>query len=246
MALDRGQFVLEYQPQLEIASGRIVGAEALIRWHWPGRGVVMPGEFIPLAERSGRIAEIGRWVIRAACGQIREWRRAGIGNLRVAVNVSAVQLFQGDIVDTVASALADSGLDGSSLELEITESVMVDPQRAVPALERLRSLGVPVAIDDFGTGYSSLQYLKNMPIDSLKIDRSFIRNLLDDAQDQAIVMAIATMARRLGLRLIAEGVETSDQLTFLRALGCDVIQGYYVSRPLPAERLAELMRRGGA
>jgi len=245
-ALVREQFMLEYQPQLELATGRIVGAEALIRWHLPGRGVVMPGEFIPLAERSGRIAEIGRWGIRTACRQNQAWRRAGVGSLRVAVNVSAVQLFHGDIVDAVASALADSGLDGSSLELEITESVMVDPKRAVPTLERLKSLGVRVSIDDFGTGYSSLQYLKSMPIDGLKIDRSFIRNLLEDAQDQAIVMAIASMARHLGLRLVAEGVETADQLSFLRALGCDEIQGYYVSRPLPADRLREMLRPGGA
>lgn len=245
-ALDREQFVLEYQPQLELASGRIVGAEALIRWHPPGRGVVMPGDFVPLAERSGRIAGIGRWVIRTACLQNRAWRRAGIANLRVAVNVSAVQLFQWDIVDAVASALADAELDGSSLELEITESVMVDPKRAIPVLERLKSLGVLVSIDDFGTGYSSLQYLKNMPIDSLKIDRSFIRNLLVNAQDQAIVMAIVSMARHLGLRIIAEGVETADQLRFLRALGCDEIQGFYVSRPLPADRLTEIVRRNGA
>lgn len=245
-ALDREQFVLEYQPQLKLASGRIVGAEALIRWHLPGRGVIMPGDFVPLAERSGRIAEIGRWVIRTACRQNRAWRRAGIANLRVAVNVSAVQLFQGDIVDAVASALAEAELDGSSLELEITESVMVDPERAVPVLERLKSLGVLVAIDDFGTGYSSLQYLRDMPIDSLKIDRSFIRSLLDNAQDQAIVMAIVSMARHLGLRIIAEGVETADQLRFLRALGCDEIQGFYVSRPLPADRLTEIVRRNGA
>lgn len=243
VALEREQFVLEYQPQLELSSGRIVGAEALIRWRLPERGVVMPAEFIPLAERSGRIAEIGAWVIRTACMQSRSWRRAGIANLRVAVNVSAVQLSRGDIVDTVASALADAELEGSGLELEITEGVMIDPKRAVPVLERLQSLGVLVSIDDFGTGYSSFHYLRKMPINSIKIDRSFIQNLPDNAQDQAIVTAIVAMARRLGLRIIAEGVETADQVRFLRTLGCDEIQGYLVSPPISADRLTEMLRR---
>jgi len=242
-ALEREQFILEYQPQLDLSSGRIVGAEALIRWRLPGRGIVMPAEFIPLAEGRGRIAEIGAWVIRTACMQSRSWRQAGIANLRVAVNVSAVQLSRGDIVDTVASALADAELDGSGLELEITEGVVVDPKRALPVLERLQKLGVRVSIDDFGTGYSSLHYLREMPIDSIKIDRSFIRNLTDNAQDQAIVMAIVAMARRLGLRIIAEGVETADQVRILRALGCDEIQGYLISPPIPADRLTELLRR---
>ncbi|GAB3492164.1 hypothetical protein GCM10027399_10650 [Curvibacter fontanus] len=235
-AIERGEFVLHYQPQVEIGSGRVVGAEALLRWEHPEFGLVQPDRFIPVAEDSGLIVPIGAWVLQEACHQAMRWRRAGLPELVMAVNLSAVQFRRGAIEDTVARALSDSGLVPALLELELTESILLqDVEQVTAAVQRLKRLGVQLAIDDFGTGYSSLSYLKRFDIDKLKIDRSFIRDLTTDADDAAIVRAIIQMAHSLGLRAIAEGVETAELMRQLHDFGCDEAQGYHCARPMPAE-----------
>ena len=234
-AIERGEFVLHYQPQIDIASGQVVGAEALLRWEHPEFGLVYPDRFIPVAEDSGLIVPIGAWVLQEACRQAVAWQRADLPELVMAVNLSAVQFRRGAIEDTVAQALASSGLMPALLELELTESILLqDVEQVTAAVQRLKWLGVQLAIDDFGTGYSSLSYLKRFDIDKLKIDRSFVRDLTTDADDAAIVRAIIQMAHSLGLRAIAEGVETADLLQQLRAFGCDEAQGYHYARPMPA------------
>jgi diguanylate cyclase (GGDEF)-like protein len=246
-ALDREEFELHYQPQVDSASGAILGAEALIRWQHPDLGMVPPTDFIPLAEESGLIVPIGAWVLETACAELRRWMTAG-SPVRVAVNLSARQFRQQDLVSLVQATIAASGVDAALLELEITESVLMhDARQAVRLLESLRALGVKLAVDDFGTGYSSLSYLKRFPIDALKIDRSFIRDVPRDADDAAIATAIAAMARSLELEVVAEGVETAEQLAFLHARACRVVQGYLFSRPVPADALRALLaaqRRG--
>src|SRR5450830_28275 len=241
-ALERQEFVLHYQPQLDLAGGAIVGVEALLRWQHPELGMVAPQRFIGLAEETGLIVPIGAWVMRTACAQARAWMDAGLGELRVAVNLSARQFAQRDLVQSVAQVLADTGLPPHLLELELTESLFVDDvAQAVTLLHQLKALGVGLAIDDFGTGYSSLSYLRTFPIDVLKIDRSFVGQIAVDGDQAAIVISIIALAHNLQLKVIAEGVETAGQLDFLRAHGCDEVQGYFFSRPVPAADVSSLV-----
>lgn len=235
-ALEEGQFELHYQPQQEIHSGAIVGLEALLRWHHPELGHISPAEFIPIAESSGLIVPIGQWVLREGAAQLRQWIDAGIAPPRLAINLSAAQFHQESLPDLILSILDEAQLPAEYLELELTESItMDDPERATTMINRLHSEGVSLSIDDFGTGYSSLSYLKRFKIGKLKIDQSFVRDLTEDNDDRVIVSTIITLAKSMGLRCIAEGVETREQLDFLHRLGCDDIQGYLYSRPLPAE-----------
>ncbi|GGX92631.1 bifunctional diguanylate cyclase/phosphodiesterase [Pseudoduganella dura] len=234
-ALERREFVLYYQPQVDIASGRIVAMEALVRWQHPEMGMVAPGRFIPLAEETGMILPLGAWVLESACRQLVEWQREGRPYLRVAVNVSARQMAEQDFVADVARVLAETGLEPATLELELTESaVMNDVEHAIGVMLELKKLGVKLAIDDFGTGYSSLAHLKRFAVDVLKIDQAFVRDLTIDPDDAAIVTTIIALAANLNLQVISEGVETLDQLSFLREHGCSQMQGYYFSRPVPA------------
>jgi diguanylate cyclase (GGDEF)-like protein/PAS domain S-box-containing protein len=243
-ALDRDEFVLHYQPQIDLQTGQIVGMEALIRWQHPELGMVPPGRFIGVAEDTGLIVPIGAWVMRTACAQNKAWQEAGLGKLRVAVNVSARQFSAIDLVPGIEAVLADTGLDAACLELELTESLfMSDVTPAVELLHRMKALGVNLSIDDFGTGYSSLSYLSRFPIDVLKIDRSFVSDITHDANDAAIVASIIALAHNLRLSVIAEGVETAEQLDYLRHQGCDEMQGYYFSRPLPAAEFEQLLRQ---
>ncbi|MHB8535597.1 MAG: EAL domain-containing protein [Sulfuricaulis sp.] len=244
-ALERQEFVLHYQPQIDLKSGSVIGSEALIRWQHPERGLVPPMEFIPLLEETGLIVPVGEWVLRAACAQYHAWRAAGLPPSRVAVNVSSRQFNGGGLVETVGRVMQDSGMEPGVLELEITESViMKNPQAVVETLQTLSSMGVRLAIDDFGTGYSSLSYLKRFPIDILKIDQTFVRDITTDPDDAAIVSAIITMAHSLDIQTVAEGVETREQLEFLRAQGCDFMQGYYFSRARPAGEIEHLLQNG--
>jgi len=238
-ALERGELVLHYQPQARLADGQVCSVEALVRWNHPRDGLLAPGAFIPLAEETGLILAIGDWVLNEACRQWRRWQDQGLVGLRMAVNLSARQLRRPGLEDTVCQALQTHGLPPGMLELEITESsVMDEPERALALLQRLRALGVLLSIDDFGTGYTNFAYLKQLPLQCLKIDRSFVQGLAEDADDAAIVEAIIAMARTLKLRVLAEGVETAEQHGRLLALGCDDMQGYLMARPMPAEALA--------
>ena len=236
-----GEIEVYYQPELDLDTGVMVGAEALARWHHPVAGLLEAGAFIELAEDSGLILELGEWVLTEACRQAGIWQRERPDfPLTIRVNLSARQIAQPDLVDQVVSALSGAGIDASALCLEITETaLMSDPAAGLKVLQDLRSLGVELAIDDFGTGYSSLSYLKRFPVDVLKIDRSFVDGLGDDPDDTAIVTAIISLGRALGLRLVAEGVETRRQLDELRRLGCDRAQGYMFARPRPAALLWE-------
>jgi diguanylate cyclase (GGDEF)-like protein/PAS domain S-box-containing protein len=243
-ALERNEFVLHYQPQVDLQTGRIVGMEALIRWKHPELGMVPPSRFVGVAEDTGLIVPIGAWVMRTACAQNKVWQDAGLGSLRVAVNLSARQFSAADLVSGIEQVLSDTGLDPSCLELELTESLfMSDVTPAVELLHRMKSLGIKLSIDDFGTGYSSFSYLSRFPIDVLKIDRSFVNDITHDANDAAIVASIIALAHNLRLSVIAEGVETAEQLDYLRHQGCDEMQGYYFSRPLPAQEFEQLLRQ---
>jgi EAL domain-containing protein (putative c-di-GMP-specific phosphodiesterase class I) len=240
-ALAGDEFVLQYQPKVDLASGRVIGAEALIRWHSAARGLVAPGYFIPLAEESGMIIAIGEWVLRSACTQNVAWQRAGYPALPISVNLSPRQLARDDIVERVAEVLRSTGLQARYLELEITENdVMRDVDKSLATLMRLKELGVKISIDDFGTGYSSLNYLKRFPVDTLKIDRSFVNDIATDAGDAAIVKAVISLAHILNLNVVAEGVETQEQRRFLVENGCDQVQGYYFGRPMPVQQFAEV------
>jgi len=242
-ALERGELRLHYQPQVDLASGAILGAEALIRWQHPEWGLVAPAEFIPLAEETGLILQIGKWVLETACAQARAWQAAGYTGLHVAVNLSGRQLSGDVLIETVEQALGQSRLAAGTLEMEITESLLMqDLEETAATLAALTDLGIKVAMDDFGTGYSSLSYLKRLPIDALKIDQSFVHDITTDPDDAAIVQAIIAMAHSLGIKVIAEGVETAEQLAFLRRHRCDSIQGFIVSRPLPPEEFEALLR----
>jgi diguanylate cyclase (GGDEF)-like protein/PAS domain S-box-containing protein len=243
-ALARGEFELHYQPQVALGTGRIVGAEALIRWRRENGDLVTPGDFLPQAEENGLIVPINDWVLREACNQAASWSRQGLPPLRVAVNLSAVQFRKQDVEKVVVDALNRSGLEPSRLELELTETILLqDTEVVVGHLRALRARGVAFSIDDFGTGYSSLAYVKNFPVDRLKIDRSFIDNLKNDANDAAIVRAIVNLGHSLDLEVIAEGVETAAQVAHLRAEGCDEVQGYYFGRPMPSDEFVDLVRR---
>jgi len=236
-ALAEAEFILHYQPILNLADNTISCAEALVRWQHPHRGVVPPGEFIPVAEEIGLIVPLGEWVLRKACADAAKWP----GDVKVAVNLSPIQVASANLVPMVVSALASSGLPASRLELEITESVMLQNTEAtLAALHRLRELGVKISMDDFGTGFSALSYLRRFPFDKLKIDRCFIKDLShEDAL--AIVRAVTTMAASLGMITTAEGVETSEQLAQVRMLGCNEVQGFFISRPQPVERIVRLI-----
>ncbi len=244
-ALERQEFLLHYQPQVDLATNRVVGVEAVIRWKHPKRGLVPPSKFIPIAEETGLIEAIGEWVLHTACAQNKAWLDAGYPALRMAVNLSARQLRQHGFVDLVSRVLEETGLSARQLELELTEStIMQNEETAVTTLGELSGMGVRIAIDDFGTGYSSLNHLKRFPIGALKIDQSFIRDITTDPDDAEIVRAIIAMTHSLRMKAIAEGVETAEQLAFLREHACDQIQGYYFSHPVPADSFGQLLRNG--
>ena len=260
-ALDNNEFVLHYQPKIDLTNGRWAGVEALIRWNRPGHGLVLPGEFIPLLEETGLIEPVGIWVIQAACRQIAAWIAAGIGPVPVAVNVSVKQLLHGRLDQDVARgagdiavltespalepaierALREHSIATNLLEIELTESaLMLHAAKTVALLQRLKSLGIQISIDDFGTGYSSLAYLKRFPINTVKIDQTFVRDITIDPDDAAITVAIISLAHSLKLKVVAEGVETREQLDFLRAHGCDQAQGYLLARPMSADAVSAL------
>ncbi len=244
-ALAENQFLLYYQPQVDLATGQIVGAEALLRWNRPGKGITTPGAFLARAEENGLILPINEWVLREACREVKAWHDAGLPRIRIAVNLSPVQFRKRTVPLLVAKTLADTGLDGQYLDLELTESIMMQDMDAVERdLHQLVDLGVHLAIDDFGTGYSSLAYVKRFPVNRIKIDQSFVRNMADDMNDAAIVRAIITLGHSLNVTVVAEGVETIDQLERLRSEGCDEIQGYYFGRPMPAADFANLIKDG--
>jgi len=242
--LERGEFVLHYQPQVDLGTGHIVGMEALIRWQHPELGMLAPARFIGRAEEMDLIGPIGAWVLRTACRQNKVWQDAGLGNLRVAVNLSARQFYQQDLARSITLVLEESGLLPFNLEIELTESlVMTDVEHAVSILNSLKAIGVHISVDDFGTGYSSLSYLKRFPIDILKIDQSFVRDITVDPDDAMIVTSIISLAHSLRLQVIAEGVETAAQLSYLRRHGCDLMQGFYFSPPVPASEFEQMLRR---
>ena len=244
-ALERKEFRVYYQPQVNIGTGQIVGMEALVRWQHPEMGLVSPAEFIPLAEDTGLISPIGEWVLRSACAQTKSWQDCGFTSLRVSVNLSPRQFQQPDLLLMIERQLKETGLDPAFLELEVTESsVMKNAESAINTLRELKAMGITISIDDFGSGYSSLSYLKHLPIDVLKIDQSFVRDMTADPNDAAIVMAIIQLAHSLQLKVNAEGVETEEQLRFLRLLRCDEMQGYLFCRPLPVEAFEQLLIEG--
>jgi EAL domain-containing protein (putative c-di-GMP-specific phosphodiesterase class I) len=247
-ALEQGEFTLEYQPQVSLQESdrlRVIGVEALLRWHHPELGRVSPAEFIPIAEDTGLILPIGEWVLRTAVRQMKQWNDRGMPPMTVAVNLSAVQFRHTDLPSLVTDVLASERLSPHCLELELTEGVaMDDPEGAIAVMDQLHRHGVQMSIDDFGTGYSSLGHLKRFQVSKLKIDQSFVRNIgLGDSEDRAIVCAIINLASSLGLRTIAEGVETKEQLEFLLAQGCREVQGYYFSKPLPPENFEAFVRQ---
>ena len=242
-AWTRDEFVLHYQPFIESESGRITGMEALLRWKHPVHGLIPPNQFIPHLEEMGMMVEVGRWVLRAACRQGVEWQRQGLPAIRIAVNVSSQQLYQGNLVDTIELVLRETGLDAKLLELELTESRILDSSEATIAImRRLRQIGVGLALDDFGTGWSSLSYLRNFPIDRIKIDHSFVRDLVSEPTAQAMVKSILGLGQSLSLACTAEGVETTQQRDFLRNQKCPEMQGFYFSRPLPFDDFAAWLR----
>jgi PAS domain S-box-containing protein len=241
-ALERDELLLHFQPKIGAASGAVMGMEALLRWRHPELGMVPPSQFVPVAEETGLIVPIGEWVLRMACRQNRAWQQAGYPPVHVAVNIASPHFRQGGIMDSVARALRDSGLEPQWLELEVTESMLMQGVDAtLDTLFKLKDMGVRLAIDDFGTGYSSLSYLKRFPLDTLKIDRSFVKDLPRDAEDAAISKAIIAMAHSLRLAVVAEGVENAEQLAFLQQHGCDLVQGFLFSRPVPAEEFARVL-----
>lgn len=243
-ALEQEEFLLYYQPQLDLKSHQITGVEALIRWQNPKMGLVSPADFIPLAEETGLIVAIGEWALYTACAQVKAWLNAGLPPLEMAVNLSSVQFRQSNLTVTIEQALSSVNLDPRHLKLELTESIIMhQAQNTIAMLHQFKEMGVGLSVDDFGTGYSSLSYLKRFPLDTLKVDRSFINDITSNPDDAAITNAIIAMAHSLNLGVVAEGVETQPQLEFLRAHGCDTIQGYLLSKPLPAEDLVQLFQQ---
>ncbi|RTE07073.1 bifunctional diguanylate cyclase/phosphodiesterase [Paenibacillus whitsoniae] len=241
-ALERGEFQVYYQPQINVATGGIIGVEALIRWQHPELGQISPVEFIPMAEETGLIIPIGEWVLKEACRQNKEWQELGFPPIRMAVNISSRQFQQSNLIEVVSQTLKETGLDAKYLELELTESIIQDSKFAISTMQKLKGMGIFLSIDDFGTGYSSLSYLKLFPIDSLKIDQSFTRNMFENVKDAALVHTIISMAHNLDLKVIAEGVETQDQLAFLVEKQCNEAQGYLFSKPQNAEHISVLLR----
>ena len=243
-AVEHNEFVLHYQPQVDIASGKIIGAEALIRWNHPSLGLLGPMHFIDVAEERGFIVQIGNWVIREACRQIAAWHAAGLPLVTVGVNLSALQFRHQDLVQVLSNALAAYQLPGSCLDVEVTESVIMDDMDAtIQTIRAIQSMGIRMSIDDFGTGYSSLAYLKRFKADKLKIDRSFVRDIPEDQDDTAITRAIINMAKNLNMQVVAEGVETIEQWRFLEEHGCDQVQGYLLAKPMAAELVEPLLRQ---
>ena len=244
-AIDRGELRLFYQPTIDLNTKQVIGAEALVRWQHPSLGLIPPAKFIPVAEESDLIFRLGEWVLRAACKQLRAWQQGGFA-LQVAVNVSARQFRDPKLADLVVAVMADSHVDPRLVEIELTETaIMQDARASISTLERLKSRGVSISIDDFGTGYSSLSYLKRLPLDTLKIDQSFVRDIATDNNDAAIVRAIIGLARSLGIKVLAEGVEDDTQLSFLNNYGCNYGQGFLFGRPLVPEAFVELVRNQG-
>jgi diguanylate cyclase (GGDEF)-like protein len=243
-ALAQKEFLLHYQPKVDIASGRIIGCEALVRWQHPTRGLIVPNMFIPLAEETGLIVKIDSWVLGEACEQIQEWLKEGLAPVKVAVNMSAKHFIQSDLVHQIRETLARYTVDPRLLELEITEStIMANPTRAAETMQRLKEIGFSLYLDDFGTGYSSLNYLRRFPVDGLKIDRSFVHKVAVDAGDAALTSSIVAIARNLGIATVAEGVETWEQFDFLAACRCNALQGYLFSKPVPAEEFTAMLRK---
>ncbi|MCL1463430.1 putative bifunctional diguanylate cyclase/phosphodiesterase [Argonema galeatum] len=244
-ALQRNELQLYYQPRVDTNTGRIVSVEALLRWQNPELGLISPAKFIPIAEANGSIVPIGEWVLRTACTQNRLWQESVSQSLRVAVNLSARQLAQSNLVERIASILKETQLNPAYLELEVTESLMMENlEQSISVLEQLRELGVKLALDDFGTGYSSLNYLRRFPLHTLKIDRSFVRDVVSNSHDGAVTNAIITLAKSLDLNITAEGVETQEQYEYVKAQGCHEIQGYYFSPPIPTLAMTALLKKG--
>ncbi len=241
-ALARNEFVLHFQPQMDVASGQIVGAEALIRWNRPGHGLVGPGVFLPLAEQNGLVVPLNEWVMRAACEEVSRWQQAGLAHLRLAINMSPTQFHRTRVPDRLREIVADVSIDPRVLTLELTENIVLRDMDAVAAdLADIRAFGASVSIDDFGTGYASLTWLRNLPVDQIKIDQSFVRNLARAPDDAAIVRALVTLGHSLSLEVVAEGVETAEQLDILRTERCDLAQGYHLGRPMSTDRFLSLV-----
>jgi EAL domain-containing protein (putative c-di-GMP-specific phosphodiesterase class I) len=246
-ALENDEFFLCYQPQIDLATRRIVGMETLIRWRHPQQGLISPAHFIPVAEETGLIVPIGAWVLRTACAQAKAWQDAGLPTVRLSVNLSARQFIQRDLIASVRQTLEETGLSAEFLELELTESlIMHNADLFISTLRELREVGIELAVDDFGTGYSSLSYLQRFPINRLKIDQSFVRDVAGNTDSGAISVAIIMLGHSLGLKVIAEGVETVEQLNFLHSKNCNEIQGYYFSKPLPAAEMEQFLRQSSA
>jgi EAL domain-containing protein (putative c-di-GMP-specific phosphodiesterase class I) len=244
-ALEHNQFVLHYQPKIDLATGLISGQEALVRWMHPTLGLIPPLEFLPIAEDCNLIVPLGRWVLKEACRQVQEWIAEGLVVAPVAINVSSLEFRSEGFLENIREILRDAHLDPHYLELELTETVLMQhAESTLSVLSVLKTMGVRLAVDDFGTGYSSLSYLKRFPIDSLKIDQSFVRDITSGSDDVPIVRAVLTMAKSLKQRVVGEGVETQEQMSFLQAHGCDEAQGYYFSEPLVAGHMARLLRTG--
>ncbi len=236
--LDQDELRIDYQPQVDIESGHITGVEALIRWQHPEDGLIMPNEFIPLTEETGLITDMGRWLLDSACETIRHWSDQGLPDITLAVNVSARELMQSDFTEHIVHTLKKHNLPGQVLELEITENVLMrDMDQAVSKLKKLTDHGIRIAVDDFGTGYSSLSYLQTLPLNTLKIDRSFIADIECSNDSHTIIYAIVAMAKGLGLNLVAEGVESEEQLKFLKRIGCPTVQGYLTGHPRPSDEV---------
>jgi len=242
-ALEKNEFRLVYQPQLDLRRGKVTGVEALIRWQHPDLGSIPPMEFIPIAEETGLIHSIGEWVMKTACEQKKEWQAAGFRKLRVSVNLSPRQFHYVNVVEMITDILRKTGIDPRSLDVEITESALMERlDEATETLRRLKEMGTHITIDDFGTGYSSLMYLKTFPIDMLKIDKSFVHDIVTDTDDRAITQAIISMAHSLKLEVVAEGVEEEPQLEILKSQGCDIIQGFLFGKPMPPNEVFEVLK----
>jgi EAL domain-containing protein (putative c-di-GMP-specific phosphodiesterase class I) len=246
-ALERDEMTLVYQPKIDTSRNTIIGAEALLRWEHPTMGTISPADFIPIAEDSGLIVQISEWALHTAFRQLKNWHRDGFRELKMAVNLSSAQLSRAGLADAVETALADTQLDACMTELEITENVvMQNIDSAISTLEHLKEMGVSVSMDDFGTGYSSLSYLRRLPVDTVKIDKSFVHEIPDNREDASIAMAIIAMAKSLNLNIVAEGVENHRQLNFFRQQGVQVVQGYLFSKPVPAEAFGRMLEQQDA